>query len=73
MHFSSEYIQQVKDANDIVDVVSEYVELKRAGGVLEEVSFPSGRYAFIQGVSAQPKFLLLGGGKGSRNNGTALM
>ena len=71
MHFSSEYIQQVKDANDIVDVVSEYVELKRAGGVLEgKCPFHQDDTPSFKVYQHSQSFYCYGCGKGSRNNGT---
>ena len=43
MYYSDEIIEEVRSKNDIVDVISGYVKLKKQGDVYKRQGYPRGK------------------------------
>lgn len=57
--FPSELIDRIRDSNDIVSVISEYVSLKKVGNCFTGLCpFHAGEDAFVQRFKGQTAFLL---------------
>lgn len=60
MAFSDEFLSELRDRNDIEDVISTYVNLKRQGKILKRtLPFPQRKNAVVHRLPRYKVFLLL--------------
>lgn len=70
MHFPKEFIQKVKEENDLIEVIEEYIELKRSGAIYEALCpFHEEDTPSFKVYPNTQSFYCYGCGKGSRVNG----